>query len=187
VRAVIVKDEKCAREWPREKKKVIELIDEVVLVRCPKTRWRKILEKMDSGARKVVREALGTWYDYRGNFGRVGISHAAASRGMDGSRGGGREGYKECPQWRNRSPSPRLGGWGGGTGKEGRWYELSREPFRQSGTEPAGRKKMQRDNVREGVFLALERKEDGGVSKSNDDNDDDGDKVLVVGIGESRA
>jgi len=118
VRAVIVKDEKCAREWPREKKKVIELIDEVVLVRCPKTRWRKILEKMDSGARKVVREALGTWYDYRGNFGRVGISHAAASRGMDGSRGGGREGYKECPQWRNRSPSPRLGGWGGGPGKK---------------------------------------------------------------------
>ena len=43
---VIVKDEKCAREWPREKKKVIELIDEVVFVRCPKTRWRKILEKM---------------------------------------------------------------------------------------------------------------------------------------------
>lgn len=84
-------------------------------------------------------------------------------------------------------PKSPVGWVGGGTGKEGRWYELSREPFRQSGTEPAGRKKMQRDNVREGVFLALERKEDGGVSKSNDDDDGDGDKVLVVGIGESRA
>ena len=76
MRAVIVKDEKCAREWPREKKR-IELIGEVGLVRRPKKRWRKILEKMDSGTRKVVREALGTWYDYRGNFGRVGSSHAA--------------------------------------------------------------------------------------------------------------
>lgn len=61
VGVVVVKDQKCARGWPREKKKIIEWIDEVGLVRCPNKRQRKILGKMDSRSRKVPQEVLGTW------------------------------------------------------------------------------------------------------------------------------